>query len=205
MRILDKELGVPPLEETSRLFQEIKEQTGISAATHQKPVQSPPAAPGDPRQQTEVGLYLSEATAPIPARRAHALHLPLTNRDIEWNAMQQVYAEIERDGRFVVLEEEAGDWEDAPWPRNSCLHTPERSKHHPRARCYPGETNLAYAPFIEGLSSAIHQPVRADWHHTLNRLIPERSCPPVARHPPAAPGPACRAARRRPRRPGSFF
>ena len=49
VRILDKELGVPPLEETSRLFQEIKEQTGISAATHQKPVE---VYSGCPRRST---------------------------------------------------------------------------------------------------------------------------------------------------------
>ena len=83
-------------------------------------------------------------------------------------------------GAVVALEGEAGigktrlaeEFLASIRPRGACII---------QARCYPGETNLAYAPFIEGLSSAIHQPVRADWHHTLTasslseaaRLLPD--------------------------------
>jgi predicted ATPase/DNA-binding SARP family transcriptional activator len=181
VRILDKELGVPPLEETSRLFREIKEQTGPwqAAPSLDRPAGSSIAA-GEQSQQTGNGLSPATIATQAHPRKPHALLLPLTSRETEWEVLHQAYAEIERDGQFIVLQGEAGigktrlaeEFLASIRPRGASII---------QARCYPGETNLAYAPFIEGLSNAIHQTAHANWHQG----IPASSLSEAARLLPA--------------------
>jgi DNA-binding SARP family transcriptional activator/lipopolysaccharide biosynthesis regulator YciM len=170
VRILDKELGVLPLEETSLLFREIKEQAGTwqAISTLKKPSHFPQAA-NDRHFQAEIKPYSSKTATQTSSRKAHTLLLPLTNRESEWKVMQQTYAEIEQDGKLIVLEGEAGIGKTRLAEEFLASIRP-RGISIIQARCYPGETNLAYAPFIEGLSSAINQPVHANWHQSLPAL-----------------------------------
>ncbi len=168
VRILDKELGVAPLAETSRLFREIKEQTGPrrAASSLDIPARSPAAA-GYQHLQTGTGFYAAAIATQALPRKPHALLLPLTSRETEWKALHQAYAEIERDGQFIVLEGEAGIGKSRLAEEFLASIRPTGASII-QARCYPGETNLAYAPFIEGLSNAISQTVYANWHHSIS-------------------------------------
>ena len=181
VRILDKELGVPPLEETSRLFREIKEQTGPwqAASSLDRPAELS-AVEGDQHRQTGAGFYTAAITTQALPRKPHTLLLPLTSRETEWEMLHQAYAEIERDGQFIVLEGEAGIGK-TRLAEEFLASIRSRGVSIIQARCYPGETNLAYAPFIEGLSIAIDQPRHADWHHS----IPASSLSEAARLLPA--------------------
>lgn len=167
VRILDKELGVQPLEETSRLFREIKDQSGAwqASSAPKKPVEIP-SFTHDTIQQAEKYSSPSEADAQASARKAQPLLLPLTGRESEWKTLQQAYAEIHQNGRLVVLEGEAGIGK-TRLAEEFLASVRARGASIIQARCYPGETNLAYAPFIEGLSNAIHQPERAEWPASL--------------------------------------
>ena len=78
MRTLSRELGVPPLAETTRLYEAISEGT----------LEAPAAPPA--------------AAAPA-LRRA-----PLVGRAAEWEALLSAYDGIADDGRAVLLEGEAG-------------------------------------------------------------------------------------------------
>ena len=78
VRTLSRELGVPPLEETTRLYEAISEGTLEAHA-------APPVV----------------ATAPLP-------RAPLVGRAREWEALLGAYDGIAGDGRVVLLEGEAG-------------------------------------------------------------------------------------------------
>ncbi len=78
VRTLSRELGVPPLAETTRLYE------AISEGTLEAPAAAEPAA--------------------TPAVR----HAPLVGRTREWEALIGAYDGIEADGRVVLLEGEAG-------------------------------------------------------------------------------------------------
>jgi DNA-binding SARP family transcriptional activator len=78
VRTLSRELGVPPLEETTRLYEAISEGT----------LEAPAAPP-------------VVATAPLP-------RAPLVGRAREWEALLGAYDGIAGDGRVVLLEGEAG-------------------------------------------------------------------------------------------------
>jgi DNA-binding SARP family transcriptional activator/tetratricopeptide (TPR) repeat protein len=134
VRILDQELGVGPLDETTRLYEAIRENR-------------PPPPP----------LALA-APAPAPAAAAPAppatVSLPLVGRAAEWAALQADYNAAAPDGRLVVLEGEAGIGK---------TRLAETLLHHVRAhggqalvaRCYQGEASLAYGPFVEAVRAAI--------------------------------------------------
>jgi len=78
VRTLSRELGVPPLVETTRLYEAISEGT----------LEAPSTTP--------------VAVVPAPARA------PLVGREREWQALLDAYGAIAADGRAVLLEGEAG-------------------------------------------------------------------------------------------------
>jgi predicted ATPase/DNA-binding SARP family transcriptional activator len=150
-RVLQKELGVQPLEETTRLYESIKR--GGEGEM--------PAAPLHPR-----------ASAPQP--------FPLVGRAAEWDALRRAYGSLHADGQFIILQGEAGVGK---------TRLAEAFLDHARtkravvlaARCYEGETNLAYTPFIEALRAAMNPPDHPHWLHHVPahfageaiRLLPE--------------------------------
>jgi hypothetical protein len=91
VRILEQELGVPPLDETTNLYQMIQANQ-LSAASVQ-PSMVPAKSPS--------GRYpASSPTQPRP--------VPLVGRLPEWTTLQRRYTEIGRAGHLIVLEGEAG-------------------------------------------------------------------------------------------------
>ncbi|MBI3359590.1 MAG: AAA family ATPase [Chloroflexi bacterium] len=165
VKVLDQELGVPALEETTRLYEAIKKGS-IGVAT--------PGGRGD----------ISPA---LPRPRAPAY--PLVGRATEWAALLKAYASVGANGQVLALEGEAGIGK---------TRLAEALVDYARAagaatiagRCYEGESNLAYSPFVEALRAALAEPDRDRW---LNAIAPHvlseaaRLAPELASQSPGLP------------------
>ena len=163
-RLLDEELGVQPMDETLRLYQAINKQRSLAGAA------------SEPRQIAQVQIV--EPAAPASPARSPGL-LPLVGRVQELATMQRLYDGMLTGGYFLVVEGEAGIGktrladEFVSWVRL-------RGASVITARCYSGESYLAYAPFIDGLRGGLraapsdwHQPLQAHWIVEAARLLPE--------------------------------
>ena len=139
VRVLGKELGVAPLEETTALHRAVQENAPPP----------PPVLAGTsttPRGD-EAGPSPVEASAP-PSEG------PLVGRGREWDKLLQVYGEISAEGRVVVIEGEGGIGK-TRLAGEFVARAGGEGAAVVAARCYAGETNLAYGPFVEGLSAAL--------------------------------------------------
>ncbi len=195
VRILDRELGVAPLEETTRLYQRIAMQ-GTGDGSLEPPKQAERAAEKSPQ--------------PIPQNRPGTAFVSEENsflmvgREQEMALLQEIYQAIAArkvppkigSGRmaapgkgawggraaWVVIEGESGVG------KTRLAQAFVDAQHGLGAKfihlkCYPGEENLAFAPLIEGLRSAIYQDPAAGWRKGLPaaylseaaRLLPELS------------------------------
>ena len=157
VRVLQQELSVQPLEETTLLYESIR-----SGAVEQG------------------SRGASEQTTPQPPNSAASQPFPLVGRAAEWDALLKAYNGITVNGQFIVLQGEAGVGK---------TRLAEALLEHARgkgivtisARCYEGETNLAYDPFIEALRAAVNSSERAEWLRQIPvhfiaeaaRLLPE--------------------------------
>jgi DNA-binding SARP family transcriptional activator len=139
-KVLGRELGVAPLEETTGLYRAIQENDLPSPPVLARPGAS--ALPG----QAPPG---AEEAGPAPVRED-----PFVGRQDEWEALLRAYGEVEKGGRLVVLEGEAGIGK-TRLAGEFVAHAARRGATVVVARCYAGETNLAYGPFIEGLGAAL--------------------------------------------------
>src|SRR5215218_7041193 len=155
VRVLDQELGVAPLEETSALYQAIKQ----GEAERERP--SPPAAVASP-------------VAAPPSRP------PLVGRSAEWATLLEAYRAAAGDGRLVVLEGEAGVGK-TRLAEEFVAHAAGAGATTVSGRCYDGESGLAYAPLVEALRAALARradgawldAVPAAWLAEASRLLPE--------------------------------
>jgi len=151
VRVLDRELGVAPLEETTALYQTIKQ-----------------------------GRAERERPAPAPAAAAPLSRPPLVGRSAEWSALLEAYAAARHDGRLVVLEGEAGIGK-TRLAEEFAAHATAAGATTIGGRCYDGESGLAYQPFVEGLRAALAghadgawlQAVPTPWLAEASRLLPE--------------------------------
>jgi len=188
VHILEKELGVSPLQETTQLYLDIKEQRGIW---------SPQAA--RQREETDPQPGISSLLAaeqreswslpPSEQEPAHGqVRIPFVGREFESGALLRAHTAIQRDGCFVVLEGEAGIGK-TRLAEEFLADARTRGARVISARCYSGETQLAYAPIVEGISNALgqtggrdadnapawHQDLPAHWLAEAARLLPELS------------------------------
>jgi len=152
VRVLDEELGVPPLEETNQLYNDILE----GNVNQEAPTAPPIATPGAGR-------------SPKPETP------PLVGREEEWDTLLRQHRQAAAGGVFTVIEGEIGIGktrlaeeflDDAQRNSFNCLS----------ARCYPGENNLAYAPFISALrpieSRDLHS-LPPIWQSAASLLLPQ--------------------------------
>jgi predicted ATPase len=167
VRILDQELGVPPLDETTQLYTSIQENR-----------LAPPPVPASP--EAPASLTAPVGTTPLPPARLRQFDYPLVGRSFEWAILLETYAASFAGGHLVVLQGEAGIGK---------TRLAEEFMHYVQtqggtsivARCYEGETNLAYSLFIEGLRTALSRsgtPARLSdvpdhWLSEAARLLPE--------------------------------
>jgi DNA-binding SARP family transcriptional activator len=166
IRILDQELGVSPLEETTELYEAIKE--------NRLPAPYPTSTPA-------VGTSApAPITEPVIDSATRTYKTPLVGRKPALTAMMNSYRRIGDAGHLIVIQGEAGIGKTrlaeeflAQAQRNAALITATRS--------YEGETSLAYGPFVELLYSAVRNPALAghwsalplDWLNEGARLCPE--------------------------------
>ncbi len=151
VRVLDRELGVAPLEETTALYQTIKQ-----------------------------GQAERERPAPPPAAVAPLSRPPLVGRSAEWSALLEAYDAARHDGRLVVLEGEAGIGK-TRLAEEFAAHAIAAGATTIGGRCYDGESGLAYQPLVEGLRAALAgqadsawlQAVPTPWLAEASRLLPE--------------------------------
>jgi predicted ATPase len=195
VRVLDQELGVPPLEETARLYAAIKENqidppaaaTQSQVATAGRPLTNQPAASWSDQRPASIA-------EPTDIRPPLA-HTPVSfvGREAEWPKLINAYTSIGSDGRLIVLEGEAGIGK-TRLAAELLSHARAHGATTITGRCYEGESNLAYGPFVDALRAALLSQDRADWLATLSphwlgeigRLLPEleRSRPNLPAMPP---------------------
>lgn len=140
VRVLARELDVPPLEATSRLYQAIKEN------------RTPPP-PGPSRVSTRP--LRSRTTRPIPSTAVVTSRRddPLVGRVAEWGALRAAYDATVNGGRVVVLEGEAGIGK-TRLAEAFLADVVTEGALVLTARSYEGETGPAYGAFIELLRAA---------------------------------------------------
>ncbi|QIN83830.1 AAA family ATPase [Rubrobacter tropicus] len=141
VKVLGKELGVAPLEETTLLYRAVQE-NDLPAP----PVLSEPGRASSREKQAPSPVEIKAAASPPDN--------PLVGRDREWDALIRSYGEIERGGRLVMLEGEAGIGK-TRLSGEFTAHVEGEGASVVAARCYPGETNFAYGPFVEALCAAL--------------------------------------------------
>jgi DNA-binding SARP family transcriptional activator len=190
VRILEKELGVPPLEETTQLYQAIKENRfalqddGPQTTDHQAPsaVRGPSSVVSGP--SSVVRGPSSVVSGPSSVVRGLSSVVsgpsPLVGRDAEWAALVEAYAAVGSDGRLVVLEGEGGIGK-TRLAEEFLTYARGHGAVSIAARCYEGESDLAYGPLVAGLRPLMTRPDNPGWAsvlspHTLAeaaRLLPE--------------------------------
>jgi DNA-binding SARP family transcriptional activator len=180
-RVLDQELGVPPLEDTTALYHEVTEGR----------VEPPPTPPAG---TAETAGPASPAAVPEPGVQGGPAPIPLVGRDAQWGALLDAWAAVERQsqGRLVGLTGEAGVG------KTRLLYdfaAYVRAAHGRVLVCpsYEGE-RLAYGPLADGLRAALARPGGTAWARDLDphwlaeaaRLLPELAplVPPAAIVPP---------------------
>ena len=166
VRILEQELGVAPLAETTELYEAIKGnrlQHPADPSDSQNPAPSR-LAPGDEL----IGLQ-----RPIRS-------LPLVGRGTELAAMVLAHERHGANGYFVALEGEAGVGK-TRLTEEFLARVRGEGAMTITVRCYEGEANVAYGPVAGGLRGALAQSVCADrldalpvhWLAEAARLLPE--------------------------------
>ncbi|MCB8928140.1 MAG: AAA family ATPase [Ardenticatenaceae bacterium] len=173
VRILDEELGVPPLPETTALYQAIQ---------NDRVTQNDKVARWQGDQVTENALVTWSPPHPV------TLSSPLIGRDAERHQMQQLYQQVGPDGRLLIIEGEPGIGK-TRLAETLVAWAATNGATVLTARCYEGETNLAYAPLIQALQAgltpeALQRLANLPNHHLAEaaRLLPQlaegRSLPP---------------------------
>lgn len=166
VRIMDQELGVSPLDETTQLYTAIQENR-----------LSPPPPPPPPESVVPAPFLVAATLA--PAVRPRLFDYPLVGRAAEWTALRDACA-ASGQGHVVILQGEAGIGK-TRLAEEFMAHTQAQGSITLTARCYAGETNLAYSLFVEGLRTALSQPhlatqlaqVPGHWLSEAARLLPE--------------------------------
>ncbi len=167
VRVLEAELGVEPLPETTALYEAIQE--GRLAA----PAIATARTPLD-------NAIMSPAVPPVPAPLSPPRPVPLIGRDDTWAALAETYAGIGPSGQVAMIVGEAGIGKSRL--AEAFLDEAQRkgATTVPVA-WYEGEANLAYAPFAAALRALAGDPRRqarlADlppaWLAEASRLAPE--------------------------------
>lgn len=175
VRILDQELGVAPLEETTRLYQLILNHEPLDAHLPKlKVLPDVDAAAGKARQSQAPAVQVTQPPAePAPARQPSAPSRPLVGREKEWQTLLERYDRLAQSasGMFIGLEGEAGIGK-TRLAEEFMAYARGKGTRIIQARCYSGEGGLAYAPFINGLAGALKSPAQADTTGRLTTIAP---------------------------------
>ncbi len=144
VRVLGQELSVAPLEETTLLYRAIQE-NGLPPRPALAEYRSPAR-----REPGTSNKSLVEKSRDVP----RSPDIPLVGRDPEWEALLGSYRSVGEGGQVVVVEGEAGIGK-TRLAEEFVADVSAAGATAVTARCYAGEKNLAYGPFVEGLSAAL--------------------------------------------------
>jgi predicted ATPase/DNA-binding SARP family transcriptional activator len=178
VRVLEEELGVAPLEETTRLYEAI--------------------AAGEAVTERPALAIVTERREPV--QRILATELPLTGRDAELQALIRFY-ESEPGGGLLVIEGEAGIGK-TRLVQELAARVRDAGASVLAAQCYEGEIRLAYEPVIGllksglALAGATERLARLSDHDLAeaSRLLPElASLHPGLKAPPPLDSPGAQA------------
>ena len=184
VRILEQELGVAPLAETTELYEAVKGNR-----------LSPPADLANPE---EPDRWQSGPDTDLAGDQKPARLLPLVGRGAELMTLIRAYERHGAGGYFVALEGEAGIGK-TRLAEEFLARVRDQGAMTITVRCYEGEANVAYGPVAGGLRGALAQSACADrlealpvhWLAEAARLLPELGvlCPGLPPPPPLdAPG-----------------
>jgi predicted ATPase/DNA-binding SARP family transcriptional activator len=149
VRVLDRELGVAPVEETTALYQAIMENQLPAAAPLPSTVRRPPD--------------IAERRAPARARE-----LPLVGRDQELAAALAAYRRVGPGGHLLVIEGEAGIGK-TRLAEEALDRLAVGGARVIAGQAYQGEMQLALGPFVDGLRASLAEPEAGQ---RLDRLPP---------------------------------
>ena len=185
VQVLDQELGVAPLEETTRLYEAIKaNQTPSPPVRWESPDAVAPAAgaaePGEAAARSPGQPPASAVPVPTLLSSLSQASFPLVGRSAEWAALVRAYDAIREGGHLIVLEGEAGIGK-TRLAEEFLAHLQTQGVAVVKARCYEGETGLAYGPVVAGLRAAVARPeadrwlrdMPAHWIGEAARLLPD--------------------------------
>lgn len=177
VRILEEELGVAPMQETTTLYETVR----ANQLTALEPPPSEAAAVPTPERSPQPGGSPRTERVGVEAlpREAHG-QLPLVGREQELATLLQVFDQLDRGGQMVCLRGEAGIGK-TRLAEEFLIHVNARGGRVLRARCYEGENNLAYGALVEALRSGLSQVGEQAWQQDLvgfevveaARLLPE--------------------------------
>jgi len=150
VRVLEKELNVAPLEETTRVYEEIKR--GVRA-----------------EERAATSPARLHSPAPLPS------HTPFVGRAAELSACRAAYEKQNAKTRLFIIEGEQGIGK-TRLAEEFLRHA--RGAPILATRCYEGEKNFAYAPIAEMLRAALAlmpraKEIPAAWLGEIARLAPE--------------------------------
>jgi predicted ATPase/DNA-binding SARP family transcriptional activator len=180
VQALEQELGVAPLEATTQLYQALKENHIPAPPAQWQTISAVDgAATSGARQAIAITAPGSLPAAPPQAARA-APGYPLVGRAAEWSTLTRAYAESRTSGQLVVIEGEAGIGK-TRLAEEFIASARQQGAAIIAARCYEGETHLAYGPIVTGLRAAVAQQEHARrvaklpalWLSEAARLLPE--------------------------------
>lgn len=193
VQALDQELGVAPLDATVRLYEAIKDNRtpapparATAMATRARRT-APAASPATAATESATDSRFAAGTPSAPSRP-----YPLVGRSAEWETLMSAFAGVRADGQVIALEGEAGIGK-TRLAEEFVARAHERGAASLAARCYPGESGLAYAPVAALLHAALTSEDSArrlgelpeSWLREAARLVPELE----RVHPGLAPAP----------------
>jgi DNA-binding SARP family transcriptional activator len=168
LRILDEELGVPPLGETTKLYQAVLVHEPPAPPTVQE---SPKKASSGSRQATAARVYAQPAAPVAP---------PLVGRSSHWEALLAAHQAVGVCGHLVVIEGEAGAGK-TRLAQTFAAYAHRMGATTASGICYAGEETLAFAPIEQLLRQGLEEPsmrsrlpsIEPAWRQALQRLLPE--------------------------------
>jgi DNA-binding SARP family transcriptional activator/tetratricopeptide (TPR) repeat protein len=172
---LERELGVAPLEPTTRLYEAIRANRITLPERLRPPVGAPKPPRADATEERAPLFVESQPTEDLPTRPPTSL--PFVGRTQEWARLMEVYEQSGVDGKVALVVGEAGIGK-TRLIEEFVANITRRGAALASARCYEGESGLAYGPIITLLRSALARPEKLNCLKPTSlaevaRLLPE--------------------------------
>jgi DNA-binding SARP family transcriptional activator/lipopolysaccharide biosynthesis regulator YciM len=173
VRILDQELGVAPLEETTRLYEDVKENQVTELIIYKPLLGILPE---------QVSAPSSDLSYPGGDLSPTSGLIPLIGRNQELEQLKRIYESMQQNGFLTVLTGEAGIGK-TRLAHEFLSQLQSRGTAILSAQCYAGESNLTFSPLIDLLRQGIKLSGERKWWQGVNphllsevsRLLPEFS------------------------------